>query len=428
MQRKQLAVLVLALCSTWFTYAQISYTPEELFSEGQYFLNREDYQEAAYFFKQLAGRYPENAHFNFLAGSVYINIAGQEHLAIPFLEIAVKSIVPRRKYTDSKYEETNAPLHALFYLGQAYRSAGRLQEALQMYNKFEDSPYFPNQYNQNVVDQEIKSCERALIIQSTPIACEKQQLDTIISSDFKEWNGVLSERDSVLVFMRSLKFYDAIFVSRKSDGKWSAPENINPQIGSDGDFTIADINADGTKILLVRSQNQNTDIYLSWYNGTMWQPAEKLEGRLNTAANESHACFGASENEIFFISDRMGGKGGLDIYAAELDGKEKWQNIRNIDELNTEFDEQTVFVCQGGKKLFFSSKGHYNMGGYDIFYSAKDQGSWKAPQNMGYPINSTRDDLFYFPLEMQLNGLYAMPDSTDFTVSDLFFVRIKGRE
>jgi len=130
----------------------------------------------------------------------------------------------------------------------------------------------------------------------------------------------------------------------------------------------------------------------------------KLNSNINTRFNESHASYSADGKTLYFTSDRKGGMGGLDLYQSEWVGGD-WGPPGNLGPvINTIFDEETPFLTPDSKKLFFSSQGHYNMGGFDIFYSEKRQDSWSSPVNIGYPVNTPDDELFWFPVD---SGLHA---------------------
>ncbi|MBN1116267.1 MAG: PD40 domain-containing protein [Bacteroidales bacterium] len=417
------SLFVLGFCNIGFSQ---QYTPEELFEEGQYFLLREDYKEALYFFRQLTEIYPENANYNFKAGQCYLNIPGQEYLGVEYLENAVKSIVPKKEYKSRSSSEQNAPLHAQFYLGNAYRAAGNLYQALDYYNKFLDSPFFEGNYNRNVVEQEIKSCERAKIIQDAPIEMEVTALDSNINTSYSESSPVLSADGETMVFIRGLKFYDAIFIAHKTDKGWSSPENINEQIVSDGDLYPTGLNSDGTIMLLTKEINGNANIFISYFNGEKWSQAKELPGKVNTLYAETFASFGADNETIFVVSDRSSTHGGTDIYLSKLNSKNEWSKPKNLGKsINTEFDESFPILCNSGKTLFFSSKGHYNMGGFDIFYSSRNEKSWLTPRNIGYPLNTTRDDVFYMVLQDCSSGLHAIIDKVS-GFSDIFEIEVKS--
>jgi hypothetical protein len=101
---------------------------------------------------------------------------------------------------------------------------------------------------------------------------------------------------------------------------------------------------------------------------------------------------------IVFTSDREGGAGGTDIYFSTKEPGGGWSDPENIGEyINTPYDEDGPFIHPDGNKLYFSSKGHNSMGGYDIFLTEYlvEKGRWTRPENMGYPINTAEDDIFF---------------------------------
>jgi tetratricopeptide (TPR) repeat protein len=401
--------------------------PQELFDEGKYFFVRRDYKEALYFFKKLTETESTNAHFNFKVGECYLNIPGQEHLAVPYFEKAAMKTVPKRQYRAKDFNETNAPLHALFYLGNAYRYAGDLESALKAYSKFMDSPYFYGNYNLSVVETEMKSCERAKIIQDAPIDLDIIALDAPIASSFSESHPVISHDGKTMVFIRGLKFYDAVFVSSLENGNWNELVNINQEIGSDGDLYPTGLNTNGTMILFTREKDGASDIFYSEYNGTTWSMAEKLPGKINSLANETYASFGENDETIYLVSDRQSGKGGKDIWVSKKDKDGDWSRPKNLGKkINTEFDEETPVLCRKDKTLFFSSKGHYNMGGYDIFYSNFKKGDWVQPMNVGYPLSTTGDDIFYVVRPDCNSGYYSIIDK-DSGVADIFLIEVKSK-
>lgn len=424
--RRTLIFIILGYLCIFSTKAQLTYSSEELFEEGIYFLNRNDHKEALYFFKQIADKYNTNSHYNFLTGECYLNLENQEHLAIPYFEIAVKNIVSKKKYNKRDFAETRAPLHALFYLGNAYRSAGRLKDALDIYNKFIESPYYLYNYNETIVDNEIASCERAFHIQSAPVNISVWKLPDSINTTAHEYRPVLSADETKLIFVRKLKFYDAIFYTTlKDDGTWNVPVNITPDIESDGEFVPTALNEKGDILLLIREYNGNADIYVSYFKNGKWSAATEFNSKINSISNEISACYGNDTTELFLVSNRLGGEGKYDIFQSKYDvNKRKWSKPKQIDELNSAFDEHSVAYNKQCQKLFFASKGHNNMGGYDIFSSQRTEVGWEVPKNLGFPVNTTRNDLFYTPLKDCGMGIMNRTDSINISVSDLSIIRI----
>lgn len=166
------------------------------------------------------------------------------------------------------------------------------------------------------------------------------------------------------------------------------------------------------------------DIYLSEYRNGKWSQLKKLETPISTQFNESHACLSPS-GELYFTSDRKGGFGGLDIYRAKKDARGSWGNPINLGSaINSPYNEETPFLNAGGTSLYFSSQGHYNMGGYDLFRSdLSSDGGWLPPVNLGYPLNTTDDDMFFFPAGKEEAG-YSYRFQMGSAQSDLVHFRI----
>ena len=425
--RLKLIFIALAMVQASLCFSQLTYSDTELFDEGIYFLNRNDYKEAVFYFKSLVERFPDNAHYNFLTGECYLNMENQEHLAIPYFEVAIKSIVPKKEFRRRAFDESNAPLHAYFYLGNAYRYAGRLDDALKVYDTFINSPYYPYNYNDNVVGNEIQSCERAALLQKDKKNITVEFLPSIINTDASESRPIISTDGKTLVFIRTLKFYDAIYCTVKDeDGNWIEPYNITSQIQSDGNFYPVCLNDDGTKMLLTSDALGTNDLFVSRLQNNKWQPAEQLCNKICSNGKETSACFGISTDEVYFTSDRHGGKGGQDIYMIIYDRvKLKWGKPELVDELSSEFDEESVKFCKTCNTMFFSSKGFNNMGGYDIFSSRLIEGKWEVPVNMGYPINTTRNNVGFQPMPDCKSGLIALPDSISGVETDIALIRIE---
>ena len=278
------------------------------------------------------------------------------------------------------------------------------------------------------MDNEIKSCERAKIIQDAPLDYEKINLGPSVNTAAVEERPVVSGDGNSLVFIRRLKFYDAIFYTVKKDSIWQVAVNINPQILSDGDFYPTGFSYDGKKLLLVKNTRESSDIYVSVLDSGTWSQATKLKGKINSISLQTYASFGQDEHTIYLSSNKKGGKGGFDIYTSREEADGSWSRPRNLGKMiNTEFDEQAPYLCSDAKTLIFCSKGHYNMGGYDIFYSSLRGKKWSVPVNLGYPINDTRDNLNYCPLGNGREGYYSISDSLGYGMGDIYLIRIKSQ-
>ena len=150
------------------------------------------------------------------------------------------------------------------------------------------------------------------------------------------------------------------------------------------------------------------DLYECRLKGDIWDKPRPLK-EINTSAGEKSAAVSADGQILFFTSNRDGGQGGVDIYWSHLSPNGKWGKPENLGMVvNTEYDEDGVFFHPDGKTLYFSSKGHDNMGGYDIFKTVlQPDNSWSKPENLGYPINTTSDDIYFVLSANGLTGYYS---------------------
>jgi hypothetical protein len=130
--------------------------------------------------------------------------------------------------------------------------------------------------------------------------------------------------------------------------------------------------------------------------------------------------------KLYFTSNRRESLGGLDIFVSERDSTGNWGVPTNAGPvINTPYNEETPFLANNDRSLFFSSRGHLNMGGYDIFRSDLDaSGNWGPPVNLGFPVNTTDDDLFFTPVGDGTRGYTAKFDPEGFGKMDLFFYEI----
>jgi tetratricopeptide (TPR) repeat protein len=407
------------------SYGQLSKV-KELYAEGDGYFQDEDYKEAIYYFVQVVEKY-SNANIQYKIGVCYLNIPGEETKAVPYLEEASKHI--NFKYKQRSLDEKQAPLHALFYLGNAYRIDNQLGKALESYNKFINSPAYDNNYNYTIVENEIKACERAKIIQDSPVDVVWEKLPDYVNTPNTDIRPVISGDETVLVFLTSLKLYNAVYFTRKMEGQWLAPININPQIISDGEFYPTALSFDGKELYLVKQGTDNSDLYVSYYIEGKWTVAKPLNDYINSNKDENSASISSDGKILYFSSDRNESKGGFDIYRSFKNAKGEWGKPENLGKIiNTKEDEVSPSISEDGKVLYFSSKSHYNMGGFDIFYSAlgKDN-KWGIPVNIGFPINTTNDNIDFKVLGNGKFGYMSKRITKGSGSEDIFKVEIRSR-
>ncbi len=395
----------------------------EYFIDAEFFLTQEYYVDALSDFLQVYKRgYQNNANINYRIGICYLNIPGQKDKSIPYFELAKQSV--SLKYKDGNLKEKNAPIDVYLYLGNAYRVNNRLTEAIASYKQYKE--LLPDDENNlhKYVDKQIEACNIASDFMSTPVELEFVNMGETINSNNDDYKAVISGDGNTLLYMHRLPFYDAVYYSIKVNGQWTTPENITPQLMSDGDQYVTGVSYDGKTLLLTKEDEFNSDIFISRYDDNRWTKSQPLGSNINTKYWESHACLSKDGRKLYFASNRNGGVGEMDLYVSELTSEGIFGPAKNITELNTELNEDTPFITLDGKRLFFSSQSYINMGGYDVFVSElENNNKWSVPENMGYPISTTDDDLFYYPVKNNQVALCSRIDKSGFGGMDIYEIQ-----
>ncbi len=396
------------------------------FVDAEYHFMYEEYDLALPLYLELFQHDTTNANIAYRIGICYIYQRNpvEKKKAIPYLEFAVTRI--SKKYKEGSYLEKNSPPDAWFYLGTAYRDNMEFEKAIAAFKKFTQTVPVGNVYYIDYVKREIQCTENAKQLIKNPIKIEPSNISEVLNAPEEIQNcPVISDDESIIVFTAGKKNIfsveldinlanvdyklDDIYFSKKVDGKWTDPVNITKQLGAGSQQRTVpvSISADGTELYLVRDDNDDGNIYVSYFKNDKWSKMKPLNKNINTKYWESHATITKDGKTLFFTSDRPGGFGGLDIYRSDKDEKGDWGPAVNLGPtINSIYDEETPFVLgeNGNYTLYFSSQGHYSMGGFDVFYSnLLKNGKWSTPINIGYPLNTVGNDLFYVP---KANGEY----------------------
>jgi hypothetical protein len=260
-------------------------------------------------------------------------------------------------------------------------------------------------------------------------------LGTNINSPYPDYAPVISADESILVFTSRRvgnvggytdsdgEYYEDIYLSKNIDWQWTkavsidstsysfkrntqnhlyftTAKRIEPPINTKYHDAAIGLSPTGQKLFIYKRGS----IYVSPLIGDVWSKPIKMNTNINyKKSRQPSISISADENTIYFSSDRKGGYGGLDIYKSEKMPNGEWGPAQNLGpEINTPYDDDAPFIHSDGKTLFFSSKGHNTMGGYDIFKSVYEnlptgqtRSKWSEPKNIGYPINTTGDDIYY---------------------------------
>jgi len=380
---------------------------QNTFLEAEFFLMNGDYSDALSFYLELFDKMPENANLAYRVGVCYLNIPGKKNLSVDYLETASRNMSAKHK--EGTISQTAAPYDALYDLAVSYRINYKFDNAKEAFIRYAGTLLPDDRENLDFINHEINVCEMAKDLISKPVAYTEENAGELFNDDKANFNPLISADGKTFAYMVSLKFYDAVMFSRLLNGKWTAPINITPELQSDGDFYISCLSADGRLLLLSKDDNFNSDIFSSSFDGKSWKKTVKLNKNINTKYWESHGFISEDGNQLIFASDRPGGFGGLDLYVSQKQNGDWGPAVNLGPEINTQFNDDRPFLINDGKTLFFSSQGHENIGGYDIFRSDLQSNSlWNKPENLGYPINTPDDNFFFMPILDGRAGYYSI--------------------
>ncbi len=406
--KSKLFLLCICMCIFNTVYSQGSKADyRENFTQGNLLILEQNYPLALKHFLDAYRIDSSNANINYKLGLCYLNSANEKNKALPFLEKAVLNI--GHNYDDTNPLEKKAPEMAYYSLGTAYRLAYRFNESNTYFNKFKDIVGNHNKELTTDLDKQIETNFNAIDLTKDSALVTITNLGDSVNSPYPDYSPVISADESTLIFTSRRpgstggektdndQYYEDIYVcEKKNDGSWSSPKSIGPNINTYDNEADIGLSADGQQLFVYRGVNGG-DIYYSLLDGDTWGGLIAMNTNINSKAWEPSATMSVDGNTLYFVSDREGGYGGRDIWRCVKLPNGQWSMPLNLGPtINTKFDEDAPFIHPDGVTLFFSSTGHKNMGGFDIFKSVKDDdGKWSEPENLKAPINTPDDDIFY---------------------------------
>lgn len=406
---------------TWFfllpticfynTIGQATGDAKEDFLYGEYYLAQGMYAEAIPFYISSLKEKPDNSNINYRIGFCYSKMIGEQHKALLYLKEAVKEV--EKNYYEGNYKNTASPIESWMLLGDAYHRINELTNASYSYNEYLKLIGNSDEQRKLLVKRKIEGLGVSYEFQRTENPVVLINFGEVINSRFSDYNPVISGDQKTMIYTQFWETLDKIMITYKTGNTWSVPVEINEQIGSLGDCYTSALSFKGDELFLIKYSNDNYDIYSTKLIDGRWTIMAPLGGKINTKHQESSICISADGNYIYFGSNRPGGEGGFDIYIAEKIGN-SWGNIKNLGKvINTKRNEEGPCISYDGTVLYFSSNGHETIGNMDILYSEIDnEGNWQLPVNIGYPINTTSDDLFYIYFKNTKTG-YLSRDLTE---------------
>ncbi len=374
----------------------------------------------------LQRKYPDDGHLHLLKGICYLNIDYKTDAAIVSLEKAVDEL--------GMYSERNDhAIEANYHLAQAYHLTNRFEDALQILSTLSDTVPKNRTNIHSQIDLYIGYCKNAIELTSQPVDFRITNLGQAINSEYDEHSPVISGNEDLLMFTsnrlkRSKKQKNTIlppediYTSSWREGSWLPSVTANSNLNTDRYDATCSLSSDGKTLIIYRNQG-NGDLFISQMDKE-WSEPKRLPKPINSPYEESHASLSLDGNTIVFTSDRPNGIGQKDMYLSKKLPDGTWGKAQLFPEsVNTQLNEESPFLSYDGNTLFFASEGHSSMGGFDIFKSEKlENGQWSKAQNIGYPINTPGDDLFYIPTLDGQRVYFASERPGGYGRSDIYII------
>ena len=406
-----------------------------------YPVSRNDYRHAGdiYFkqaqpFLQKAQDFnPNNGELNYMLGVISFNLNPQSESAVKFLEKAY-SLSPK------------IPQDVTYFLGWAYHFQLKWDDAIKYYQIYLTALNLDAKENAIAIDEvnkKIGECKVGKYEMANPQRIFIDNLGRSINTRFPEYSAFITADESMMVFTacqdnstggkmdeQNGAYFEDTYVSYKNGKEWTPSKNLGPVVNSEDHDATAGLSPDGSTMFIYKyKEKDGGDIYVSNLSGTTWSKPEHLNKNINSKAHESSVTLSYDGKKLYFVSDKDGGLGDRDIYISKLDAKNEWGISENVGmPLNTKYAEEGVFIHPDGKTIYFSSKGHKTMGGYDIFKSTFENGKWSEPENLGYPINGPDDDVFFVINGSGHHGYFASSKQGGFGDKDIYKITFLGPE
>lgn len=405
----------------------------ENFIEGNKLIEEGNWPMALVYFKEAFRADSSSANVHFKMGQCYLNSASYKKDALRYLRRAAKDV--SRNYDPYEPSIKKAPEITFYYLAQAYHYNYKFDSAITYFESYKAILGTRDPAMIKDIDMRINWCRNAKEFMAVPLPIRITNMGDSVNSQYSDYGAVMSVDEQTVYFtsrrygetMVDGNYYEDILVcEKKPDGTWGSAHPVSPYINTPTNEATISLSTDGQTLFIYRDVNGG-DIYSSSLMNGQWQYPVPLGSDINSKYWETHACMSADGNTLYFVSDRPGGYGGRDIYRCVKLPNGKWSKALNLGpKINTAEDEDAPFIHPDQHTLFFASKGHKSMGGFDVFFSSKDDetGIWSDPTNMGYPLNTPDDDIFYMTSPDGKRAYFSSVREGGFGEKDLYMAEL----
>ncbi len=319
------------------------------------------------------------------------------------------------KYLEAAYTGDSILTQDILYLlGRAHQYRYEFDEALKYYRSFIQGPgYVPTVPLAVEARKHIDECLHAETVVKDTVPATIVDMGPAINSPWDDYKAIVTAGGDKLYFTSRRQYspkqlpnrYDGkyeedIYLSSGEGNGWSEALRLEEPPNSRYNDALLAVSPDGRELYVYNGKKGNGDIFSVIRKGDKWRRPVKITGRINSKGQESALWISPDSTTAYFVSDQKKlTRGGKDIFVIRCDAAGKWGDPEPLDTtVNTPWDEESPWLTPDGKTLYFSSQGHNSIGGFDVFRSHLDaDGHWTKAENLGVPLNTPDDDLFYFP-------------------------------
>ncbi|MGI9543240.1 MAG: OmpA family protein, partial [Cyclobacteriaceae bacterium] len=398
------------------------------------YFNQRALEEAKNYYVQAAELDPGNVKANYMAGKVHLETTDKDRATRYFLKVVEL--------------DPNYRFDILYLVGQGYQLGLNFDQAINYYQQYREKVSTDTDYvgadriPVDAVERRIYECENGKEFTAYPEGYSIVNVGTQINSEWHDFAPVLNEDQSTIIFTTRRKLgnlsedvhtdnfsYEDIFIAQYQDTAWSQAANIGTTINTPFHDSNIALSADGRQLYLYKDIEDGTsDIYYSELGAdSVWSRPQPVSGDVNSDFTEKSLSMSPDGGTLVFSSDRPGGEGEMDIYLSTRGADGVWSDATNLGApINSEYDEDSPFLDYDGKTLYFSSRGGKGMGGYDIFKSEYDStsGKWSDPINLGYPMNTPDDDIYFVGTKDGKRGYFASVRDEGMGYTDIYMVSV----
>lgn len=427
-------ILVLSLVTNTPIFSQVSDTEkqlaQDLVEQAELVMEATAAMDIAReMYVQAATVDPDNIKANYKAGEFHLKTIGKDK-AVPYFR-RVKQLDPNFRFDIS------------YWIGASYQFGLEFEEAIDNFEEYKRKLESNSNYSgkdkvsMREVDRRIEECKNGIAFVANPKPYSITNLGAEINSEYEDYAPTINKNNDLMIFTTRRKDgnmqqnvdldnkpFEDVFISTFKDGIWSQAKNIGVPVNTKYHDSNLALSPDGDQLFLYTDDNNGDIMVCDKLDDDLWSEPYPIGEKINSEGyKESSVCLSPDGNVLYFSSDRPGGFGGTDIYYSIKDKRGRWKKAINCGEnINTPYDDDGPFVHFTGEYLYFSSKGRNTMGGYDVFRSKFDfmEEWWMPAENMGYPISTPDDDIYFIMTKDGKIGYYASVKDDGFGFTDIY--------